>query len=343
MDSSFFYKKGLCGLKNLGNTCYINSITQCLNNNRTFVEYFLSNRYKEDLNPNTKSNLIHEFIGIVKNLYKENSVVIPTSYLLEIKKIASTDPCYRELIGYGQADSQEFLQFFLEKIHEQLKYPVNMSIIGNIHNDTDRLATEAYKVQHTHFNKNYSKIIEEFYGLEYSKITSSTNKSYKSETFSPLSSIAIEIPPNVKDNQCSLYKCLDNYTSMEKEIPHQQHDKEQKNKYNKQISFWSLPDTLIIFIKRYDNYLNKKNNLITFPITDFNLLKYSIGYNNHKNIYDLFAISNHSGQMSGGHYWCYSKNIDGNWYNFNDESVTSIKPSELITNNAYCLFYKKQK
>ena len=28
---------------------------------------------------------------------------------------------------------------------------------------------------------------------------------------------------------------------------------------------------------------------------------------------------------------------------FNDTSVTSIQPSDLITSNAYCLFYKKVK
>ena len=67
-----------------------------------------------------------------------------------------------------------------------------------------------------------------------------------------------------------------------------------------------------------------------------------MGYDNDKNIYDLFAISNHSGQMNGGHYWCYAKNIDDNWYNFNDENVSRIQPSEIITPNAYCLFYKRK-
>lgn len=341
MDTSFYYKKGLCGLKNLGNTCYINSITQCIHNNRSFIDYFISGNYKKDYNNNTDMNLLKEFVNIVENLYKENSVIIPTSYLLEIKRIASKDPCYQELIGYGQADSQEFLQFLLEKLHEQLKYKVEMNVVGTIQNDTDRLATEAYKVLHIHFNKSYSKIIEEFYGLEYSKITSPTDSTYKTETFSPLSSIAIQIPSIFNDQSCSLYDCFDNYTSIETNINHTQHNTN-TNTYNKELKFWSLPNTLIISIKRYDNLLHKKNNLITFPITNLNLLKYSIGYHNDKNIYDLFAISNHSGQMNGGHYWCYGKNMDGQWYNYNDESVSSINVSELITPNAYCLFYKKK-
>jgi ubiquitin C-terminal hydrolase len=342
MEPSYFYKKGLCGLRNLGNTCYINSITQCMNNDRTFLEYFLTDRYKEDENKKTNMNLLQEFINIVKNLYKENACVTPQSYLLEIKKIASKDPCYQELIGYGQADSQEFLQFFLEKMHTHLQYKVSMTITGKSKNSTDTLATKAYNTWNTHFNKGYSKIIEHFYGLEYSNISSSTDSSYSSDTFSPFSSIAIPIPPNIEQQTCSLYDCLDNYTSKETDINHEQHNSDTNNIYDKQLKFWSLPNTLIIFIKRYDNMLNKKNNLITFPITDLNLLSYSIGYDNDKNIYDLFAISNHSGRVNGGHYWCYGKNSDGDWYNFNDENVSRLNPSEIITPNAYCLFYKRK-
>lgn len=342
MDQAYFYKKGLCGLTNLGNTCYINSITQCINNDRSFIEYFLTNMYKEDENKKIGMNLLKEFINIVKNLYKENAVVTPKSYLLEIKSIASGDACYEELIGYGQADSQEFLQFFLEKMHEHLKYNISTKITGTPKNNTDKLALKAYKAWNTHFKNNYSKIIEHFYGLEYSSITSSTDKSYSSDTFSPFSTIAIGIPSNIEKQECSLYDCLDNYTSIEYDIKHEQHDSNTENVYNKQLKFWSLPETLIITIKRYDNFLNKKNNLVNFPINNLNLLPYSIGYNNDKNIYDLFAISNHAGEMNGGHYWCYAKNSDNNWYNFNDENVSLIQPSDIITSKAYCLFYKRQ-
>lgn len=342
MDSSFYYKKGLCGLRNCGNTCYINSITQCLNNNRDFIDYLLTDTYKEDYNDDSPIDLLEHFIELSKSLYTQNAVIHPGKYILNIKEIAQQDPCYQELIGHGQADSQEFLQFFLEKMHEQLKYKVEMDISGDIKNDIDRMAILAYKALRSHFKNSYSKIVEEFYGLEYSKIFSSTSKDYKSETFTPFSMLTLEIPSQTNQMNLHLYDCLDNYTSVENNIRHSQNETD-TNTYNKRIQFWNLPNSFIILIKRYDNHLNKKKNIINFPITNLNMSTYCIGYNNNQYMYDLYAISNHGGEFSGGHYWSYAKNIDGNWYNFNDTQITSIEESDLISSDAYCLFYKKKK
>ena len=68
---------------------------------------------------------------------------------------------------------------------------------------------------------------------------------------------------------------------------------------------------------------------------------YCVGYDKGTCFYDLHAIANHSGGSGFGHYWAYTKNLDGNWYKYNDRFVSLKDPDELVTNNVYCLFYKK--
>ena len=61
------------------------------------------------------------------------------------------------------------------------------------------------------------------------------------------------------------------------------------------------------------------------------------------NIYDLYAVCNHSGTLSHGHYTAFCKNpADGRWYNYDDSTVQPVSEDQLITAGAYMLFYIRQ-
>lgn len=59
-------------------------------------------------------------------------------------------------------------------------------------------------------------------------------------------------------------------------------------------------------------------------------------------IYNLYAISCHSGIMGGGHYVTYAKNPNEKWYCYNDSSCKELNPDEIDTDSAYILFYEQQ-
>ncbi|XP_029571847.1 ubiquitin carboxyl-terminal hydrolase 32 isoform X1 [Salmo trutta] len=64
--------------------------------------------------------------------------------------------------------------------------------------------------------------------------------------------------------------------------------------------------------------------------------------NSLENIYNLYAISCHSGIMGGGHYVTYAKNPNNKWYCYNDSSCKEVHSEEMDTDSAYILFYEQQ-
>ena len=107
--------------------------------------------------------------------------------------------------------------------------------------------------------------------------------------------------------------------------------------------FWSLPDILVIDIKRF-NASNRKNQvLIDFPLENLNLTSYVIGYDKDSYIYDLYGVCNHNGSVMGGHYTSFVKNANGKWYHYNDTNVSEVSMAhQIITPKAYCFFYRKR-
>ncbi|XP_056612706.1 ubiquitin carboxyl-terminal hydrolase 32 isoform X1 [Triplophysa dalaica] len=59
-------------------------------------------------------------------------------------------------------------------------------------------------------------------------------------------------------------------------------------------------------------------------------------------LYNLYAISCHSGIMGGGHYVTYAKNPNEKWYCYNDSSCKEVHSDEIEPDSAYILFYEQQ-
>jgi ubiquitin C-terminal hydrolase len=79
------------------------------------------------------------------------------------------------------------------------------------------------------------------------------------------------------------------------------------------------------------------------PPNNLNGSRTSLDESRLNNVYDLFAVCNHTGTLSRGHYTAYCKNpADGRWYNFDDTTVQPITEDQLVTDKAYMLFYVRQ-
>ena len=115
---------------------------------------------------------------------------------------------------------------------------------------------------------------------------------------------------------------------------------------SKKFSIFYVPKLLIICLKRFSRsgygYYSKNEISINFPIENLDMGKYICGPDKDYSKYDLFAVSQHYGGTGGGHYTAVCKNIDGNWYSYNDSSVGRTSPQSAINSAAYVLFYRRK-
>lgn len=334
LTDEFLYKKGLCGIQNLGNTCFMNSIIQCLNNTIPLLKYFMENKFRNDLNLEKEDRILAlEWNKVSRKLWEKNSVVSPIDFLKSVHFLARSKG-YNEFTGFGQNDSQEFLQFMLETLHNSFAREVIMKISGEPKNQFDKLAIDALKNWMNYFNNDYSIIVDIFYGQFYTILhTIKDGKEEVSKIYEPFNTLSLEIPTNI-ETEINIYDCLNNFTSCE------ELDSDSEVKRYKKNNFWKLPKILIIFFKRFNNMGNKIDRLIDYPLDNLDMSKYVLGYNKNKYKYELYGVSNHMGGTNGGHYIAYIRNQDNNWYKFNDNTVTTLHNSKVVSPLAYCLFYR---
>lgn len=332
--------KGVSGLANLGNTCFVNSTLQCLSHTYE-LNNSLSNK-KEQLNESIDSELLLNWLELKEILWKENCVVSPKKFLYCIQKVAK-EKDKDVFTGYAQNDLPEFILFIMDAFHESLKREVNMNVIGNPENEFDNIALTCYNMMKTMYSKEYSEIISLFYGVHITELHSIERNEKIKFNAEPFFMIDLPIP---KIKNPSLIDCFDLYTTEEDlDETNMWFNEETKKKelVKRKITFFTFPEILIIDLKRFDMSLRKNHVYVDCPLKELDLSKYVTCYKK-KYIYDLYAVCNHMGSTNGGHYTSSVKVNDHSWFSFNDTNVSKINDeNKVITQNAYCLFYRKKK
>jgi ubiquitin carboxyl-terminal hydrolase 2 len=342
---SQYENKGLTGLANLGNTCFMNTTLQCLSHSYEFNDFLNKKHYEKNLNKNCEALILVEWDKLRQLMWSDNCVISPGGFLSNVHKTATIKD--RQIFtGFAQNDLPEFLYFLIESFHNAIKRPVNMNIQGNIVNDVDVVAEKCYAMMKTMFKKEYSEILHIFFGIHVSQIINQ-EKEIVSQTPEPFFLIHLPLPSQKENTSPTLYDCLDLYTGDEKLEDENMWYNEKTNAKeiaSRNIKFFTLPEILVVDLKRFDNNLKKNNALVDFPLENLDLSKYVIGYKKEHYVYTLYGVCNHSGSTMGGHYTAYVENANGKWYEFNDTRITEIKnPSKIVSQKAYCLFYRKNK
>lgn len=365
IDYGKYANRGLVGLANLGNTCYMNSALQCLSACLDFTDYFISKRYREDIDESTTKRktwiLLESFVKTHHEIWKETDdkrPLVPTSFKNAFGALA------RYFRGNAQQDSHECILFILELLHDALQYEIE----GSIRVKTDKelntrqlMEKKAMQDWVLYFKDQYSIIVDLFYG-QFHSIHICGTCNHQSFVYDPFTYIMLPIPEVAPrpGRDITIYDCFAEFIKQDlledenKYLCESETCKGTRQNGVKIMKIWKQPKILIITLKRFLKNGQKNDAFIDCPKT-LDIVPYmsefkipSENWNRIRNSkenkfsYTLFAVSCHSGGTGGGHYTANTLNANGNWYNFDDTRVTQISPESVVTKQAYVLFYKRK-
>ncbi|XP_039281814.1 ubiquitin carboxyl-terminal hydrolase 4 isoform X2 [Nilaparvata lugens] len=331
---------GLTGLKNLGNTCYMNSIVQCLSN---------TDELRREICQFSKEG------GVLGGLVGHHPR--PTPVALEVDKVVrklwagkhKSFPCdeLKSVVGKlktsfrgcEQQDSHEFLTILLDWLHEDLNVPNQDLELGGADEASGERAWGEFR------RKNNSIVLDLFYGQLKSTVTCLTCAK-QSVTFEPFSNLSLPLPNHVLSDRCTLHDCMELYLKEESISGWNCPSCKTARAATKKIDISKLPPILVIHLKRFtSNGARKKQTLVDFPVERLDMMGHAAKGSEQRNrTYDLYAVSNHYGTMESGHYTAYCLNPDqSRWYEFNDTDVIEIQDKNVRTSAAYILFYRAAK
>ncbi|XP_074111262.1 uncharacterized protein LOC141535297 isoform X3 [Cotesia typhae] len=336
---------GLNGLRNIGNTCFMNSVIQCLSNTKPLLEYLLNEQYLNDINQTTssmKGALIKAFAQVINELWESSGdhVVNTSSLKNQIQRFAP------RFMGYAQQDAQEFLRYLLEGLHEDVNRVAvkPQPILADIpdHFTDSQKATESWK---RYLRSEDSTIVDAFVGQLRSSLQC-TSCDHISVTLDPFWDLSLPIP--TRSGTVKLNQCLEHFTKteiMDGDEKPTCSKCQMRRKCTKRFSIQKFPKILVIHLKRFsptERFRSKLSVLVDFPLMGLDLSAFA-ATGVQGCTYNLYGVANHSGTPYSGHYTAYCKHpYSGEWHEYNDSRVSSVSASSVISSEAYVLFYEQQ-
>ncbi|KAL1898657.1 hypothetical protein Cpir12675_001861 [Ceratocystis pirilliformis] len=328
---------GLRGLYNAGATCYQNVVLQSFLHNPILRNYYLSDRHAGCAVSHCLScamdDVFQEFYG-VENTNGYTPANILSGFWISEKK------AFENLVTTREQDAHEFFQFLAEELHER------NSEIENTENEAAR-------------DGNCMCIIHQIFYGKMQSTTTCLKCNQSTDSFQCFLDLNLGLESSSvrskKGNRKAvpLQDCLDaEYVSDDKCEYRCQNCKTMQSA-RRQTSVKRLPNTLTIQLKRFEFKQGRNDRAlkidtpVDFPL-ELNMLPYTtLGRSsearsnrqyNRACTYDLMTVIVHIGDLETGHYLVYCR-VGDQWFKFNDHKVQMATLSEVLSSQAYLLFY----
>lgn len=292
--------------------------------------------------------------------------------LVQVLKRYST---VAEYFNGAQQDTQEVLMALLDLLDQDLYHTPDEDANGEGKSSDSKVkhVSESEKADGAWTSvvaKSSTLISENFLGqLQSSVLCETCNTRFT--TYEPFLELSLSLAPKASKNKAlfnwlgfsspSLSDCLFEYTSealLEGDELFHCEKCQCKTRATKQMKLHRLPKALILHMKRFKHSAKsteKIDKFVKFPLQGLDLrhhVSFECPHPPEECIYDLYAVANHSGTLTVGHYTAYNL-VEGeeeekngqktyHWVQCNDDVVLDIAKEVVVSNNAYLLFYARR-
>ncbi|KAK7732130.1 hypothetical protein SLS57_001110 [Botryosphaeria dothidea] len=338
---------GLRGLYNMGQTCFMSVILQCLIHNPFIKAFYLGEGHtskdceKEACTSCALDEIFTEYYSLEK-----------TEGYGAVNMLLGSWSGAQALAGYSQQDAHEYMQHILNNLHQENG--------GTESNGKDGEGDCTCLIHKT------------FSGKLQSTVTCDKCRNVTT-AIDPVMDLSLDLRSQAKKRKLEgdssaeknptlgLRDCLDRFTGKEKlaaaDYSCEKCGGTQQNA-TKQLSIKKLPPVLPIHLKRFETSKSTSTKLetkIAFPMS-LDLYPYTTrgrasskdstnGAKDPKGLlptptcmYELASVIVHKGKIDSGHYVSYSRK-GGDWFLFDDSKVVLASEADVLRAEAYLLVY----
>ncbi|KAM5124936.1 LOW QUALITY PROTEIN: ubiquitin carboxyl-terminal hydrolase 21-like [Callospermophilus lateralis] len=346
---------GHVGLQNLGNTCFLNAVLQCLSSTRPLGDFCLRRDFRQEVpEMGQDQELTEAFADVIGALWHPNSceAVDPTEFQAVFQKYI---PFFS---GNNQQDAQEFLRLLMERLHLELNRqgcrapPIlandpapSPPLRGETLLKEPELSDDDGNLMWKHYlEREDSKIVDLFVG-QLKSCCMCQACGYRSMTFEGFFDLSLPIPKEgLSGEKVSLWDCFNLFTK-EEEIELENAplcDRCcQKTQSTKKLTIQRFPSILILHLNQFST---SQGTITKISVdVDFPLQQMSLGdFTSDKTVspvYELYALCNHSGSVHSGHYTALCQSQTG-WHVYDDSCVSPISENQVASSEGYVVFYQ---
>ncbi|CAN0912164.1 Ubiquitin carboxyl-terminal hydrolase 23 [Linum grandiflorum] len=304
------------GLRNIGNTCFLNSVLQCLTYTAPLAAYLQSGKHKS-------SCRISGFCALCA-FQKHVSRALQSTGMSFVPDLVSKMRCVsRNLKVSKQEDAHEYMVNLLESMHK-------CCLPSGVHSESPA----AYE----------RSLVHKIFGGHLRSQVECQQCSYCSDKFDPFLDLSLEI-----NRAEALPTALRNFTAAElldggEKHYHCQRCK-QKVRAKKRLTVHKLPYVLSVHLKRFSAYDpgRKIEKKVSYE-RSLDMRPFVSNPNECNLKYSLYGVLVHYGSSARcGHYVCFVRTSSGMWYSLDDEKVHHVGEKTVLNQNAYMLFYVRDR